>query len=202
MTQQVKNYNQLIDGVQRDISDQITTLTKRVNNLLELENDLYDQFFDQVVTATTDNFATFSEYQVSENAKKALAKKLQRSLGKTDNFSNSPYLEKLAQQISCISLDVVDYKLDSLVESGMIDSDSQQKIESQLQVINQYVTGFGLGSGAVMLNDAPRLEASNQAMTRKIKLTVPAGSTYQSSTFPANVRITPCINIRCYSDCR
>ena len=192
LTQQIKTYNQLIVAVRGDISDQITTLTNSRTDLLDLENNLYDQFFDAEVSATVENFDNLSDSQKDDNKiRQALANKIKTSLSKTDNLSDSPYLDKVAQQISSISLDVAEYKLDSLLDMGMIDFDTKCKIEAQLKVINQYATAFELGGGTVMLSDAKTLEASDQTMTRKMTITVPAGMTYQSSAFPANVRISP-----------
>lgn len=189
--QSMANYHKLIAGVQGNLSEQITTLTSQRQNLLDLENELYAQFFDKAVSASAEDYESFSDLQITENAKQALANKLKTPLSKTDNFANSPYLDKLAQQISEISLDVADYKLDNLVTNGIIDQGSQQKIEMQLQVIRQYATAFDLNGGTITLENVKKSGAVKQNLTRKMNVTVPAGMTYQSSAFPSNVKISP-----------
>ena len=104
LKQKIADYNTLTDGVREDLSDQITTLTNKRNELLGLENDLYHQFLAQSITATTDNFENFTNLQTLENARMALAAKLQTSLGKNDNLTGSGYLIQLANLISGLSL--------------------------------------------------------------------------------------------------
>ena len=190
LKQKIADYNTLTDGVREDLSDQITTLTNKRNELLGLENDLYHQFLAQSITATTDNFENFTNLQTLENARMALAAKLQTSLGKNDNLTGSGYLIQLANLISGLSLTTSDYKLDDFVANGTIDAATKTKYEQELQVIRQYATAFNLSSGTLTLGDVPTPDVVDQTLTRNIKLTVPAGTTYKSSAFPSEVTIT------------
>ena len=190
LKQKVTNYNTLIDEVKGDISDQITTLTNKRNDLLGLETDLYNQFLAQNLTVTKINFDSFGKLQTLPNARAALSAKLQTSLGKNDNLTGSPYLTKLKNFISSLSLTETDYKLDDLVANGTIDDATRTKYEQELQVIRQYATAFGLSSGTVTLGAVPTADTVAQSLTRKVEITVPAGTTYKSSAFPAEVTVT------------
>ena len=190
LKQKVTDYNTLIDGVKGDISDQITTLTNKRNDLLGLEADLYHQFLSQNLTVTTDNFDTFSNLQTVTNSRTALAAKLQSSLVGKDNLTGSAYLTQLQNLISSLSLTSTDYKLADLEENGTIDSATRTKYEQELQVIRQYATAFNLSSGTVTLGDVPTTDTVNQTLTRNVEITVPAGTTYNSSAFPSDVTVT------------
>ena len=190
LKQKVTDYNTLIDGVKGDISDQITTLTNKRNDLLGLEADLYHQFLAQNLTVTTDNFDTFSNLQTVTNSRTALAAKLQSSLVGKDNLTGSAYLTQLQNLISSLSLTSTDYKLADLEENGTIDSATRTKYEQELQVIRQYATAFNLSSGTVTLGDVPTTDTVNQTLTRNVEITVPAGTTYNSSAFPSDVTVT------------
>lgn len=190
LKQKVTDYNTLIDGVKGDISDQITTLTDKRNDLLGLEADLYQQFLAQNLTVTKDNFDSFSNLQTLSNSRAALADKLQTSLGRADNLTGSAYLTQLQNLISSLSLTTSDYKLDDLEENGTIDSATRTKYEQELQVIRQYATAFNLSSGTVTLGDVPTTDTVNQTLTRNVEITVPAGTTYNSSKFPSDVTVT------------
>lgn len=125
LNQKVQNYNSLIEETRTDISDQIQTITAKRDDLLGLENNLYSQFFSQDITATVDNFEEQNEFETFDNARTALAAKLQTSLGRTDNIGNTSYLVQLNSLINSISLMPSDYKLDKLVENGTIDNDTK-----------------------------------------------------------------------------
>ena len=191
LRQKVTDYNTLTEDVKEDISNQITTLTNKRDELLGLENDLYHQFLAQSITATTDNFDSFANLQTLDNSRMALAIKLQTSLGKHDNLTGSAYLTKLQNLISSLSLTDSDYKLDDLVANGTIDNITRTKYKEELQVIRQYATEFGLSNGAVTLGDSPTADTVTQTLTRNIKITVPAGTTYKSSKFPSEVSVNP-----------
>ena len=190
LKQKVTDYNTLIDGVKGDISDQITTLTNKRNDLLGLEADLYHQFLAQNLTVTTDNFDTFSNLQTVTNSRTALAAKLQSSLVGKDNLTGSAYLTQLQNLISSLSLTDSDYKLDDLVANSTIDDATRTKYEQELQVIRQYATAFNLSSGTLTLGPVPTTDTINQSLTRNVKITVPAGTTYKSSAFPSVVTVT------------
>lgn len=74
--------------------------------------------------------------------------------------------------------------------NGTIDAATKTKYEQELQVIRQYATAFNLSSGTLTLGDVPTPDVVDQTLTRNIKLTVPAGTTYKSSAFPSEVTIT------------
>lgn len=191
LKQKVTDYNTLIAGVRGDLSNQITILKNKRDDLLRLETDLYDQFLAQSITATTDNFDTFGNLQIKANSRTALAAKLQTPLGRYDNFTGSSYLTKLKNLISSISLSDDDYKLDDLMANNTIDYATKMKYKQELQVIRQYATAFNLSSGTLTLGDIPTADTINQVLTRNIEITVPAGMMYKSSKFPKEVTVTP-----------
>lgn len=123
-----QNYNQMIDGVRGNISEQIATLTSKRDELLGLENELYQQFFSQEIAVTLEDFEQFSDTQNEENARKALAEKLQSSLGQNDIFSGSGYLGNLHQLIAELSLNPNDYKLNELRANDTILDDKKLEI--------------------------------------------------------------------------
>jgi hypothetical protein len=105
-------------------------------------------------------------------------------------LTKSPYLTQLQNLISSLSLTSTDYKLADLEENGTIDSATRTKYEQELQVIRQYATAFNLSSGTVTLGDVPTTDTVNQTLTRNVEITVPAGTTYNSSAFPSDVTVT------------
>lgn len=189
LKQKVTEYNGLISDVKGDILDQITMLTDKRNDLLGLEADLYRQFLSQNITVTKDNFNSFSNLQTLSNSRTALASRL-TSLSKNDNLTGSAYLTTLKNLISNLSLTDSDYKLDDLVMNETIDELTREKYKQELQVIRQYATAFGLSSGTVTLGTVPAADTVNQTLTRNVKITVPSGTTYNSSQFPSNVTVT------------
>jgi type VII secretion EsaA-like protein len=108
LKQKVTDYNTLIDGVKGDISDQITTLTNKRNDLLGLEADLYHQFLSQNLTVTTDNFDTFSNLQTVTNSRTALAAKLQSSLVGKDNLTGSAYLGSIISVVGKSTMEIME----------------------------------------------------------------------------------------------
>ncbi|MGX6991653.1 type VII secretion protein EsaA [Pseudolactococcus reticulitermitis] len=190
LKQKITDYNTLIDGVKGDISDQITTLIDKRNDLLGLEADLYHQFLAQNLTVTKDNFDSFGNLQTLSNSRTALAARLQTSLGRADNLTGSAYLTQLQNLISSLSLTESDYKLADLVANGTIDDATKTRYEQELQLIRQYAAAFNLSGGTVTLGDVPTVDTVNQTLTRNVKITVPAGTTYNSSNFPSDVTVT------------
>lgn len=189
LTQTVLNYNMLIDGTRENIDHQISILTSKQDELLNLENDLYHQFFSQNTKVTIDDYQKYTDVENFDNAKTALSSKLQTSLGRVDNLSDTGYLVNLTNLISGISLSVSDYKLDELVTNGTIDKATKKKYEDELEVVSRYATAFGLTTGSLTLGEVPTSDTVNQTLTRTIKLTVPSGTKYQSSVFPEKVTI-------------
>lgn len=189
----VNSYNSLIDKTQKDVADQILTLTNKRTELLVLENDLYNQFFSQNINATIDNFNQYRDIETGENARIALGEKIQTSLGKTDNLSQSGYIEKLQELIGEISLEPSDYKLSDLVNNHTLTEDTKVEYEEKLQVIRQYANAFGVG-GVLSWNgpdeEVPGInDESNQSLKRTYEINVPSGKTYFSSSFPDEVKI-------------
>lgn len=189
----VNSYNTLIVETQENVAEQITTLTNKRTELLSLENDLYNQFFSQDINTTVDNFDQYEDIETDENARIALGEKLQTSLGKTDNFSQAGYIEKLFKLIGEISLKPSDYKLADLANNHTITESTKTKYEEELQLIRQYATAFGVGSDSGEKNlgeEVPSIDGEvNQILKKNYTINVPPETTYFSSSFPEDIKI-------------
>jgi methyl-accepting chemotaxis protein len=187
----VHDYNTVITSVHDDISTQIDSLTMNRDNLLNLENDLYKQFFAQANPGVDNsNFDSLEGlYQNKINASHALAQKINSSFGPKDNFSSTDYMTKLKDLLSQVSWTSSDYNtlFTAMAQAG-VDSSSYQK---DLELI----AGFGnvlpgATAGQVDFSDAPASKQTEQTFIKTLKIKVPAGQIYKLSPTQAdNVQI-------------
>jgi type VII secretion EsaA-like protein len=189
---EVKLYNQKTADVQKDLSTQISALTTRRDDLLKLEKDLYDQFFATDVTITQENYATQADTLTSSDlARKALAKKIQHSFGKQDNFTKSGALKAIQELMLQISVNPTDYQLETLLSRGSITAEMKSNYENDLKLIQNYANAYELPTGNVTLGEMPEKDTPVQhTLTQKVTVKVPPRTSYLSNVLPASVLST------------
>lgn len=178
---QVQDYNTTITAVHDDLATQIESLTEDRDNLLNLENDLYKQFFAQENPGIDNsNFDQMEgTYQNEANARQALAEKINDSFGITDNFSATAYMDQLKSLLSQISWESSDYKplFDSIAAADP--NADISKYEKELDLISRYGKVLpGASSGSVAFTDAPNTSNTNQTFSKTLNIIVPAGKNY------------------------
>lgn len=187
LKQKIAQYNQTVTQSKEFIDGQVKSLKSRREELLALETNLYAQFFSLSDTMTPDNYQQFADRQTSENARKALAAKVQESLGTTDVVSTAGYMTQLNNLIGAVSVVPSDYQLDALVANGSLDESKKADYEAQLDLISRYAAAFGVSTTRVSLPTAPSAQTVHQTATKDIRVLVPAGETYTLATLPAAV---------------
>ncbi|WP_172209884.1 type VII secretion protein EsaA, partial [Pseudolactococcus hodotermopsidis] len=200
LSSKVMAYNAKVAAVRDDLKTQSDNLDKKRTALLELEKDLYQQFFIQDLTPTVfdkdaednqiaGNFDTFSGVQTDDNARSALVDKIKNSFGRKDNMNvqtetdgsvtypvGNPYLAKLATLISGLSTTVADYKFNDL----SLDSKTVDKYTKELDLIERYASAYGIPKGSVTIVLDSEKSATNQKFTYSAQVVVPAGAQYRT----------------------
>ncbi|GAB2024494.1 type VII secretion protein EsaA [Lactovum odontotermitis] len=176
---QITDYNTLISGVRDDIGNQVKNLDEKRTSLLELEKNLYSEFFAQEVAPTADS-TDFTSLETDDNARAALANLLSSSFEGTDNLKDKAYSSTISTLLSQVSVESSQYEplLQSLVSNGSLTVLQEQQINGKLDVLKNYATAFGLPTATVNFSDVPATEATEQKMTKTLSITVPAGSSY------------------------
>lgn len=193
---------------QGKLSEALTLLTSQKDqliteraHLIELEKKLYQEFFNQTVEipipdengSGKDLNTVLDELKVNQtetNARLALAQKISRSFGSTDNLSSSAYITQLNNILAGISVNPSDYQLDTLVANQVLTTQQSQNYKSRLQLIAQYAQAFGVQTGGVSVTPFVTGTAQKQTATKVLQISVPAGDSYQSSTLPAGTSST------------
>lgn len=176
---QISSYNTLISGVNDDISTQIDSLTSKKIALLNLEKDLYLQFFEQNISQAPDN-TDFTSLETANNARNAMVKMLGTSFHKTDNISGTPYPKTISNLLNNLSVNVGDYDnlLAALVKNGSLTQQQKDTYEAKLGVLKNYATAFGVNTATADFSTAPTVNNSDQNFTKQITITVPQAAKY------------------------
>ena len=191
---QVHDYNKVITGVHDDLNTQLDSLNSNRDNLLDLENQLYIQFFGQenpeIDLSNFDDSKLEGDYQTKDNAKHALAQKLNTSFGQVDNFSATDYMTKLKGLLSQVSWTSSDYDaLFSAMEHSGVDT---TQYRHDLDLISRYGNVLPDATpGQVAFNEAPTVNNTDQTFTQTLTIKVPAGQIYKlSPTQVTNAQIS------------
>lgn len=176
---QISSYNTLISGVHDDIGTQIDSLTGKEAALLNLEKDLYLQFFGQDISPAPDN-TDFTSLETEDNARSAMTKMLGTPFDKKDNISGTAYPRAISNILNNLSVNVGDYDtlLNALVKNGSLTLQQKYTYEAKLSVLKNYATAFGVKTATVDFSAAPTVNGKNQSFTKQITITVPKATEY------------------------
>ncbi|MBS7576423.1 MULTISPECIES: type VII secretion protein EsaA [unclassified Enterococcus] len=200
LTQKINAYNQLISAEKDKLSDQEVTLKAKRDELLTLEQKLYQQFYNQAdLTISMDNFDTSIDQLIldpTKEARLALADKIINSFSNDDNKLDPVYTNQLAELIGEISLNPADYMLEDLATNGSLTEAQKQEYINKLQVISNYANQFGITTKiGTSLNVLPPNDVSiDQYVDSTIQVKVPAKTKYISNVFPSNVKINSIVD--------
>ncbi|AWN66547.1 type VII secretion protein EsaA [Lactococcus lactis subsp. lactis] len=192
---QVKDYNTKITTVRDDLTKQIDDATKNRDQLLELENQLYQQFFAQdSTTVDLSNFDKNTDMDVEgsiqndPNAQEALYRKISQSFLGKDNLSKEGYLDNLKTLLGKYSWNEADYQnlFDAMVGSG-VDTTLYKK---ELQLISSYGNAAGAIPGTVDFSGIPTDNNINQTLKKTMQITVPAGKNYTLQVADGSSQVT------------
>lgn len=176
---QISSYNTLISRVHDDIGTQIDNLTGKQITLLNLEKDLYSQFFGQNIIPAPDN-TDFTSLETEDNARSAMTKMFGTPFEKKDNISGTAYPRMISNLLNNLSVNVGDYNnlLNALVENGSLTSEQKYTYEAKLSVLKNYATAFGIKTATADFSNVPTVNGENQNFTKQITITVPKATEY------------------------
>lgn len=176
---QISSYNTLISGVHDDIGTQINSLTHKETALLNLEKDLYSQFFGQDISKLPDS-TDFTSLETEDNARSAMTKMFGTPFDKKDNISGTAYPRTISNLLNNLSVNVGDYDtlLSALVNNGSLTPQQKYTYEAKLSVLKNYATAFGVKTGTADFSAAPTANGKNQNFTKQITITVPKATEY------------------------
>lgn len=176
---QISSYNTVISGVNDDISTQVDSLKNKQTALLNLEKDLYLQFFGQDITKLPDN-TDFTSLETDDNARSAMTKMFGTPFDKKDNISGTAYPIMISNLLNNLSVNVGDYDtlLDTLVKNGSLTPQQKYTCEAKLSVLKNYAKAFGVKTATVDFSAAPTVNGKNQNFTKQITITVPKATEY------------------------
>lgn len=191
----VKSYNTKNESIEQDLTDQVAVLEGKRDKLLDVEKDLYVQFFDTDLPITKDNYDNYKEQSElvinSDFAREALAKKVQNSFVKDINLpltDDKKAIKSIQDLISQISVNDLDYKLDTLLKRKSITQETKDKYEAELDVIQKYASAYQLTTGNVALAPIPEEDgAVTHEMTQVLTVKVPPRTTYISNSLSSSV---------------
>lgn len=176
---QISTYNTMISGVHDNIDTQIDSLTDKQKTLLNLEKNLYLQFFGQGVNPTPDN-TDFSSLETAGNARSAMTKMLAIYFDKRDNISGTAYPKTISNILNNLSVNTSDYDtlLATLVKNGSLTQQQKDTYEAKLSVLKNYATAFGINTATADFSAAPTVNDKSQNFTKQIVITVPKATEY------------------------
>ncbi|URZ02840.1 type VII secretion protein EsaA [Clostridium felsineum] len=176
---QISSYNTLISGVHDDIGTQIDSLKSKQTTLLNLEKDLYSQFFGQDINPTPDN-TNFTSLETADNARSTMTKMLETYFDKRDNISGTAYPKTISNLLNNLSVNMKDYDtlLATLVRNGSLTQQQKDNYEAKLNVLKNYATAFGIKTATTDFSAAPTVNNVDQNFTKKITITVPKAAEY------------------------
>lgn len=174
----ISEYNGLIGATSDDIGARVSDLKTQQATLLNLEKDLYRQFFAQDVTPTADN-TNFTSEQTPDNARTALASLVQTPFKRAGSLTE--YSTGIAHLLANLSTDASDYNdlFTALVKNGSITAAQRHQYEGELAVLHEYATQLGVPTASSMnFGTIPSSDSTSQTVTKTLTVTVPAGMAY------------------------
>lgn len=176
---QISHYNNLISRVHDNIGTQIDRLTGKQTTLLNLEKDLYSQFFGQDIRKLPDN-TDFTTLETEDNARSAMTKMFGTPFEKKDNISGTAYPRMISNLLNNLSVNVGDYDtlLATLVKNGSLTPQQKYTYEAKLSVLKNYATAFGIKTATADFSAVPTVTGKNQNFIKQITITVPKATEY------------------------